>query len=267
MTQVFHLSPNGKWMRCAAQTADACPFKEGSGVHADKPGIAQRHGGVIGDTRRGEPQETIITPVVAGMYAVFAPNGDARTFDEQGNFISSDKRSNHLEEVILPKLFDKQLTQADELGLNKALRQKLLAPRDDQSKDGAYEQAVLPRIKFNDNNKPVVIRRAAPAVAGPAATPTTSSVSHTPKTPKPPTPQQLATAAAKAKAQAKAARRRKRKKTIKRTRTAIRAFKAYDRQLNKVAKVGGSGASVGSGGSGDWMDGLFSWFLDLFDLD
>lgn len=251
MTLKYHYSPNsGAWTRCVAQSQEACPF--GGEDHGDRTSIANRHhGGVLQDSAA---RESTVTPVIAGVYAVFTADEHARTYTAKGNLIPAADRARYFKKLIAPKLAEEQSADVDGDDLGAALNRQL-------------RQIVLPPIEFREQSDEVVIRRSAPVVAGPA-----SSGGSVPLTPASVPPlkakantQQAAKAQARALAHKKKAKARRRNKAIKNCRRAIRSFKAIDRKLGKVAGVGGGGSS--SKGKSDVLDGFLDWFLDLFELD
>lgn len=253
----FHINPDGDWTRCVASTPDACPFKHLS--HGDRTDIAVQHGG--GVVQDSAAREALITPVVGGVYAVFPGSGDARTYTDKGELIQARNRPDYFNKTILPKLvagggsaFDRRV-------------RSLMTEQTVRDGDKELKQWVLPKLEFNDKDDTVVIRRAAPIVAGPtpARTPPATTTKATPLRATPSTsgtqaPQQSAKAVAKAKAQAKADKKARRRKVVKHCRRAVKMGKAYNRQMNKV--VGAKSSSK----TDDFMDGFLSWFFELFDV-
>lgn len=242
MTLKYHYSPNSStWTRCVAQSQEACPF--GGEDHGDRTSIANHHhGGVLQDSAA---RESTVTPVVAGVYAVFTADQHARTYTAKGNLIPAADRARYFKKLIVPKLAEEQSTEVDEDDLGAALNRQL-------------RQIVLPPIEFSEGSDGVVVRRSAPLPAD--ASPGGGGAPHS-ASPKPRlTPQQVA----KMHAQRKKAKAQRRKQAVRNCRRALRAFKAYNRQVSKVAKVGGSSSSKGQSVV---LNGVLDWFLDIFELD
>lgn len=240
MTLKYHYSPNsGAWTRCVAQSQEACPF--GGEDHGDRTSIANHHhGGVLQDSAA---RESTVTPVIAGVYAVFTADQHARTYTAKGNLIPAADRARYFKKLIAPKLAVEQPAEVDEDDLGSALNRQL-------------RQIVLPPIEFSEGSDGVVVRRSAPL---PADSPPSGGTA--PRSPAPRlTPQQVA----KMNAQRKKAKAQRRKQAIRNCRHALRAFKAYNRQVGKVAKVGGSSSSKGQSVV---LNGFLDWFIDLFELD
>lgn len=287
MTLKYHYSPNAHtWTRCVAQTPDNCPFGAAKSEHADRTGIAHDHGGIIAGNREGEAKETTVTPVVGGVYAVFTPNGDARTYDRSGALIPARKRRAYLEDVILPELASEQSAKDDELGLTAELRKRLA----ERAQVETFEQIKLPALTFAAPDTDVVINRAAPRIAGPVAPGTATGWGvPTPAVPprsspvmpqvSPNAPLQSAPVMPQAKRSAPApapgggrrsvrvtpnAKTRRRLRAVRRTQRAIRLYRSYNRTMNRVAKPGSAPAPQGKA---DILDGFLGWFFLLFDLD
>lgn len=257
----FHYSPEvGKWLRCVAVTEATCPFNEDS-KHATKTGIAHDFGGVIATTRNGVEQDTFVTPVVEGVYAVIAADETVMTYTATGELIPAKDRATYLEEIIKPSV---------------AARPAVKQP--------TWQQAALPAITFTKQGAATPNARAAGAVAGQAAvqahvaagggiaqgsTPVLSNSLVLPPsafTPAPVpqgrkisglTPAQVAQ-------QQRFLKRKRRQAALKRTKKGLRGLWKSQKAVHKInSNVANS--LMGKSGSKS-SSGFFDWFLDLFDL-